>query len=115
MSPQNFQSSKTKTAAVVAVDLWFYSTEWFSRKSNLARIYFNHNSRVYGEGREVLTNVWTTDLDNIASKVLHTYSDFFFLPVIVTKNNSPWPCVHTLNCMPDEDFLWLVAETFTHK
>ena len=30
MSPQNFQSSKTKIAAVVVVELWFYSTEQFS-------------------------------------------------------------------------------------
>lgn len=33
---------------------------------------------------------------------------FFFLSVIVTKNNSLWPCVHTPHCMPGKDFLWLV-------
>lgn len=32
---------------------------------------------------------------------------FFFLSVIVTKNNSLWPCVHTPHCMPGKDFLWL--------
>lgn len=63
-----------------------------------------------GRGREViLVNKWVGYRSWQLCIQNSSYLQwFFFLSVIVTKNNSLWPCVHTPHCVPGKDFLWLV-------